>query len=79
MRLVQNLLGDWQRWTCNHQWVRARWQDGSYGLRCSNCMKAYPHTWNEIIGSKPTVCSASTAAIEASVADAPHFGLPRAA
>ncbi len=49
MRLVETLLSDWQRWTCNHAWVRARWEDGSYGLRCSRCMKAYPHTWDEII------------------------------
>jgi len=49
MKLVETLLCDWQRWTCSHHWVRARWSDGSYGLRCSQCMKAYRHTWDEII------------------------------
>ncbi|HXE30650.1 MAG TPA: hypothetical protein VN515_02485 [Terriglobales bacterium] len=51
MKLVETLLSDWQRWTCSHRWVRARWDDGSYGLRCSLCMKPYRHTWDEIIGA----------------------------
>lgn len=53
MRLLENLLSDWQRLTCNHRWVRARWVDGSYGLRCAHCMKAYAHTWNEILAQPP--------------------------
>lgn len=35
--------------TCSHHWVRARWPDGSYGLRCSACMKPYPVTWNALM------------------------------
>lgn len=35
--------------TCSHHWVRARWSDGSYGLRCSACMKPYAVTWNELL------------------------------
>ncbi|MGH9482461.1 MAG: hypothetical protein ACRD1L_10280 [Terriglobales bacterium] len=49
MKLVQGLLSEWQRLMCSHRWVRARWQDGSYGLRCAECMKAYPHTWEDLI------------------------------
>ncbi|HUX68359.1 MAG TPA: hypothetical protein VMV31_12805 [Terriglobales bacterium] len=48
MKLVETLFG---HWVCNHRWVRARWQDGSYGLRCAQCMKAYPRTWNELIAA----------------------------
>ena len=53
MALLTSLLGEWQRWTCSHQWVRARWEDGSYGLRCAQCMKPYARTWNEIISQPP--------------------------
>jgi hypothetical protein len=49
MKILEILLTDWQRMTCNHRWLRARWQDGSYGLRCSQCMKRYHNTWNDII------------------------------
>lgn len=55
MALMENLLSDWQRWTCSHHWVRARWDDGSYGLRCAHCMKPYHHTWNEIIAGPKAV------------------------
>ncbi|HVA62762.1 MAG TPA: hypothetical protein VNF74_03475 [Terriglobales bacterium] len=58
MKLVESLLG---RWVCSHRWVRARWQDGSYGLRCAQCMKAYPHTWNEIIAGPGTPAPAAKA------------------
>lgn len=53
MALLTSLLGEWQRWTCSHQWVRARWDDGSYGLRCALCMRPYARTWNEIIAQPP--------------------------
>lgn len=51
MKLLEGLLRQWQNHTCNHQWVRARWDDGSYGLRCARCMTAYAHTWNEVLGA----------------------------
>lgn len=35
--------------TCSHRWVRARWDDGRYGLRCGACMKLYPMTWNDLL------------------------------
>ena len=54
MALMTTLWNDWRRWTCSHRWVRARWDDGTYGLRCALCMKPYRHTWDEIIGSTPT-------------------------
>ena len=45
---IMIVLGWWQRLTCGHHWLRARWDDGSYGFRCAHCMKPYRHTWNEI-------------------------------
>ncbi|HVB40489.1 MAG TPA: hypothetical protein VNE83_06285 [Terriglobales bacterium] len=70
MALLASMLGEWQRWTCSHQWVRARWDDGSYGLRCAQCMKPYARTWNEIISQPPltsleTPLAASLAALPA--------------
>lgn len=56
MKLIDGLLRQWQNHTCNHQWVRARWEDGSYGLRCARCMTAYAHTWNEVMGT-PTAAA----------------------
>ncbi|MGH9417189.1 MAG: hypothetical protein ACRD01_11225 [Terriglobales bacterium] len=53
MNILEHLLADWQRWTCAHQWVRARWEDGTYGLRCSRCMKPYSRTWNELVEAAP--------------------------
>jgi hypothetical protein len=38
--------------TCTHKWIRARWPDGSYGLRCQLCMKAYRGTWNSLIAQR---------------------------
>lgn len=35
--------------TCSHHWVRARWEDGSYGLRCQYCLKRHPQTWEQIL------------------------------
>lgn len=32
-----------------HVWVRERREDGSYGLRCAECPKRYPKTWNDLI------------------------------
>lgn len=52
--LSRGVIGGVQRWACHHQWVRARWEDGSYGLRCSSCMKAYPTTWNDILAAPVT-------------------------
>jgi len=49
MKLVNGLLNAWQRSTCSHRWIRARWGDGSYGMRCANCMKPYPRTWDDLI------------------------------
>lgn len=64
MTLVLGLLNGLQRLTCHHQWVRARWRDGSYGLRCASCMKAYPHTWDEILAT-PAPGTASPGAVVA--------------
>jgi hypothetical protein len=44
--------------TCSHKWVRARFDDGSYGLRCQLCMKHYRHTWDGLMAQpvpKPVV------------------------
>ncbi len=49
MKLVDGILSGWQRIVCHHRWVRARWEDGSYGLRCARCMTAYPRTWDDIV------------------------------
>jgi hypothetical protein len=57
MVLLETLLSDWQRWTCGHRWVRARWADGSYGLRCAHCMKPYPRTWNDILDQTPSTAT----------------------
>ena len=35
--------------TCSHHWVRARWEDGSYGLRCQYCFKRHPQTWDQVL------------------------------
>jgi hypothetical protein len=35
--------------TCSHHWVRARWEDGSYGLRCQYCFKRHPQTWDQLL------------------------------
>lgn len=50
MALFEGMLRAWQRSICKHRWVRARWEDGSYGLRCAHCMQAYPKTWEDVIG-----------------------------
>lgn len=57
--VVGALLSHVAQWSCSHKWVRARWQDGSYGLRCQNCMKRYPRTWDQIIGQQPQVLADS--------------------
>lgn len=54
MKLVEGVLRSWQQHTCGHRWVRARWEDGTYGLRCVRCMAAYEHTWEDIIGPAAT-------------------------
>jgi hypothetical protein len=50
MALFEGVLRAWQRSTCHHRWLRARWADGTYGLRCARCMMAYPKTWEDVIG-----------------------------
>ncbi|MGN6594114.1 MAG: hypothetical protein ACTHJX_14565 [Terriglobales bacterium] len=50
MAMFEGVLRAWQRSTCHHRWLRARWADGTYGLRCSRCMMAYPKTWEDVIG-----------------------------
>lgn len=50
MKFVSGIVMGWQKLACRHQWVRARWEDGSYGFRCAACMKPYPRTWNDIVG-----------------------------
>lgn len=35
--------------TCSHRWIRARWEDGSYGLRCQRCFKRHPRTWDQLL------------------------------
>lgn len=62
MNVVEHLLADWQQWTCKHHWVRARWEDGSYGMRCAQCMKPYSHTWNELVEAEPPRRPASAVA-----------------
>jgi hypothetical protein len=49
MKLVSGIVIGWQQLACHHHWVRARWEDGSYGFRCAQCMKPYPRTWNDIV------------------------------
>jgi hypothetical protein len=50
---VQTLLlafaGRMAQLTCSHQYIRARFDDGSYGLRCMHCLKQYAHTWDEVV------------------------------
>lgn len=43
---------------CKHQWIRARWDDGSYGLRCSQCMKPHKQTLTELIRQPHLVAGA---------------------
>ncbi|MGH9475568.1 MAG: hypothetical protein ACRD1C_04475 [Terriglobales bacterium] len=50
MRMMEGLLRGWQQHTCGHRWVRARWDNGTYGLRCARCMVAYERTWEDVIG-----------------------------
>lgn len=52
MKLVNGMVAGWQRLACRHQWVRARWEDGSYGYRCAACMRKYPRTWDEIVAGE---------------------------
>jgi hypothetical protein len=49
MKLMSGIVLGWQHLACHHRWVRARWEDGSYGFRCAQCMKPYPRTWNDIV------------------------------
>lgn len=49
MGFVELLLRWWSQLWCGHHWVRTRWDDGSYGLRCEHCLKPYPHTWNDLL------------------------------
>ncbi len=35
---------------CRHHYIRARFSNGDYGLRCQHCQRPYIHTWNEILG-----------------------------
>ena len=67
------MLRAWQRSTCHHRWLRARWADGTYGLRCSRCMVAYPHTWEEVMG-RPTVAPppASESAAASTLSELSH-------
>jgi hypothetical protein len=57
-KVVAAILGFLAQLTCSHKWVRARFDDGSYGLRCHLCMKAYPRTWDALVAQpvpKPVV------------------------
>ncbi|MGH9413988.1 MAG: hypothetical protein ACRD0Y_09645 [Terriglobales bacterium] len=56
--------------------MRARWDDGSYGLRCSRCMAAYAHTWEDVIEAPS---AASTLAALPSPAPTAGGDLDRAA
>jgi len=49
MTLIENFFNAWERMTCSHHWVRARWEDGTYGLRCAECMRPYRRTWDELL------------------------------
>lgn len=49
MRFLDWLLNLWARAWCGHHFVRTRWDDGSYGLRCEFCLKPYPVTWNDVL------------------------------
>ncbi len=65
-RAVRGLSEAWswlaQR-SCTHHWVRARWDDGTYGLRCQHCMKRHGQTWNQIMDqSVPVPVEAAAAA-----------------
>ena len=48
---VNSFLRWWGQHTCRHQFVRARFEDGGYGLRCMHCLRPYPTTWNDLVGS----------------------------
>ena len=47
--MVAGLLSGIAQWTCPHNWVRARFEDGHYGLRCQYCMKRHERTWNQVM------------------------------
>lgn len=49
MRFMEYLIRWWGQAFCGHHWVRARWDDGSYGMRCQYCLKPYAYTWNDVI------------------------------
>lgn len=49
MNLLENFFNVWERMTCSHRWVRARWEDGTYGLRCAECMRPYRRTWDDLL------------------------------
>lgn len=46
---IQTLLRKVGELGCDHQWLRARWADGSYGLRCGRCCKKHPQTFTALI------------------------------
>ncbi|HZT74313.1 MAG TPA: hypothetical protein VE996_11720 [Terriglobales bacterium] len=49
--------------TCSHHWVRARWADGSYGLRCASCMKPYPVTFDDLMEQQTPRASSPVAVL----------------
>ncbi|MGH9505878.1 MAG: hypothetical protein ACRD13_03050 [Terriglobales bacterium] len=65
--------------TCSHHWVRARWEDGSYGLRCQYCLKRHPQTWDQILAQpdNPQQQLARTAQPELNTGLAPAAMRPR--
>ncbi len=67
--------------TCSHHWVRARWEDGSYGLRCEYCSKRHAQTWNQILAqpASPPPVSRPVARRTAPTASVAPDPAPRAA
>ncbi|MGH9393894.1 MAG: hypothetical protein ACRD1E_06965 [Terriglobales bacterium] len=54
--------------SCSHRWVRARWDDGTYGLRCAACMRPYRRSWDEPLAPAPAAAPAREAARQACAA-----------
>ncbi|MGH9487185.1 MAG: hypothetical protein ACRD04_06290 [Terriglobales bacterium] len=61
MSMMDGLLRACQQHTCKHHWVRARWENGTYGLRCARCMAAYVRTWEDVIGTRAGTAGAMSA------------------
>lgn len=60
-----------------HEWLRARFEDGSYGLRCAVCQKPYPVKLSALVG-EPSIASRIEGRANRSLAesaDAPMTGI----